>query len=345
MSIVPDDDGYEASLHDLIEAKTRVVADYVDRGWKVFVLGQDKTPLPLCGHCRNQDWSHDRERCLCLTCHGFYAATDDLGKLRNMCRIHPHGWLAVRTGRASKLLVLDFEASSVDDGPSGLDVLDEWFQWTGFDLPPTLRQRTQSGGLHLLYALPHGVEVKGKNRVLPQTDVKAGGGYVALPTPGRDTRHWATGQSENVAPAPVALLDWLARTRGGYGGGTGAGNGRSGGRVIGYDYADALKNGCPGGARDEFFNDLLFRMRKENVDRVEARARAREQWSRCAQPPNAQWFMPFEHVEYKIERIWQTVAPVELPSWRPTTRDDGVEKKTDVHSGIVRRENDWRSRA
>lgn len=305
---------------------------YVGHGWKIFVLGRDKTPLPLCGYCKAAGWSHDRTRCLCLTCHGFYAATDDLGELDDMFRVHPDGWMAVRTGSASNLLVLDFEAAADELGRTGLNTLDEFEQWTGgVVLPPTLRQRTQSGGLHLLYRLPVGVTVKGRGRVLPQTDVKAEGGYVALPTPGRVERTWepVVGLDPPLTVASADLLSWLATARGRTGGGAGAGSGGSAGvSVDGYDYQRFLREGCPGGARDQFFNDLIFRSRKSNMGRPMAEVQARYHWERCAQPPDTEWYMPWKHVAYKLDRVWQTVSPPVLPSWRPTTttelRDDST---------------------
>jgi hypothetical protein len=305
--------------------KLRMAQTYVDMfGWKIFVLGRDKTPLPNCSDCAAESWQHIREDCSCLTCHGFYAATDDLDALDDMVTRHPTGWLAARTGAASRLVVLDFEASADAQGRTGLDTLDEFEQWSGgVELPPTLRQRTQSGGLHLLYRLLPGVVVKGRNRLLPQTDVKAEGGYVALPTPGRDERSWVDDSRFLLTNAPDELLDWLARTRGrsggggGGGGGSGSGAGESSVSVDGYDYQRFVREGCPGGARDQFFNEALFRMRKNGISHALASDQVRRLWEMCKQPPEAEWYMPWDHVAYKLDRVWQTVAPPVLPSWSP----------------------------
>lgn len=312
-------------------AKFEWARRYVDTfGWKIFVLGRDKTPLPNCPDCRDADWNHNRENCSHLTCHGFYAATSDLNKLIVLCVRYEDGWLAVRTGSASRLVVLDFEASADAQGRTGLDTLDEFEQWTGgVELPPTLQQRTQSGGLHLLYRLQPGAVVKSRNRVLPQTDVKAEGGYVALPTPGKPERSWINGRDDlysPLAPAPAELLDWLARARGGSSGG-----GRTGEpsvSVDGYDYARFLRDGCPGGARDQFFNDLIFRCRKQGMTRGQTENAARKCWEMCEQPPATEWYMPWEHVTYKLDRIWQTVEPPKLPSWRPTTTTEMKDDST-----------------
>lgn len=328
-STVPDPRG-------LVHAKVAWAIRYVERfGWKVFILGRDKTPLPNCYDCAAETWQHIREDCTCLTCHGFYAATSNHDLLDDMIQRHPDGWLAVRTGSASRLLVLDFEAAADEQGRTGLDTLDEFEQWTnGVVLPSTLQQSTQSGGRHLLYQLPPGVTVKGRGRVLPQTDVKAEGGYVALPTPGDSRRFWyrntALLRDSPLADAPADLLSWLATARGRTGGGSRAGSGTAGSSVSvdGYDYQRFLREGCPGGARDQFFNEAIFRMRKNGISRVLASDQLLRLWEMCKQPPEAEWYMPWEHVEYKLDRVWQTVTPPVLPSWRPTTttelRDDST---------------------
>lgn len=293
---------------DLVSAKVRWAQRYTELGWKVFVLGRDKTPLPNCLDCHSADWKHAREECSCLTCHGFYAATSNLDMLDDMIRRHPDSWLAVRTGKASNLLVLDFEVT-------GMETLDEFEQWTGVELPPTLQQHTQSGGRHLLYRLPAGAVVKSRNRLLPDMDVKAEGGYVAVPTPGRDERFWIARADSVYGDAPAELLDWLAKARGGSSGG---GSGGSAASVDGYDFHKYLHDGCPGGARDQFFNDLIFRARKQGKTREAAERITRVAWEMCEQPPATEWYMPWEHVEYKLDRVWQTVAPPVLPAWRPT---------------------------
>lgn len=331
-STIPDPGG-------IISAKFEWARRYTELGWKVFVLGRDKTPLPNCSECQGADWTHDRETCNHLTCHGFYAATSNLDKLIVLCTRYEDGWLAVRTGSASRLLVLDFEAT-------GLGTLDEFEQWTGVELPPTLQQHTQSGGRHLLYRLPTGATVKSRNRPLPDMDVKAEGGYIALPTPGDPRRVWiknmARMRSSPLAEAPAELLDWLAKTRGGSsGGGSGTGPSVS---VDGYDYQRFLREGCPGGARDQFFNEAIFRMRKNGLSRELASDQMYRIWEMCKQPPDAEWYMPWEHVEYKLDRVWQTVAPPVLPSWRPTenvvgTTDEGETIVQQGNVSIVR--SDW----
>jgi hypothetical protein len=285
--------------------------------WKFFVLGRDKTPLPNCSRCRDAGPEHNREACTCLTCHGFYAATTDPRRLQEMGRRHPDGEWAVRCGAASGIIVLDAEGT-VDDrhNVTGVEVLDSFESWTGgLMLPATaLVASTPSGGVHRYYEYVPGL--RGKNRVLPGVDLKSDGGYVVFPR-GRDGRAWILyGELGSLGEDVTA---WLAGTRGNVGRESGGGGGS---RPDTYDFQRFSREGCPGGVRDEFFNELLFRMRKAGVDRGLAVMQARAHWKRCGQPGNplgARWYMPWHHVEYKIERVWRTVEPdnvsAELQAW------------------------------
>lgn len=296
--------------------------------WPIFVLGRDKTTLPNCRACALEGAGHDREGCPCPTCHGFYAATRDLERLERMVRVgiaSGGGSLALRTGRASGVTVIDAESGGdvVDDGAggqlvTGLQVLDEWEQWAGegVDRLPTLTARTGSGGIHLLY-LTGSEPVKSRNRVLPGVDVKADGGYVALPC-GLDGRRWLLdGNPPHPMPPGSGMWNWLRTARGGQVtpvnhamrpncvAGTV--------QVWGYDYDRAVKNGARDGERDVFFRDLIFRARMAGMSRESAELLVRAHWLRCEQPnedgSGARWYMPWEHVAYKIEHAWRTLTP------------------------------------
>lgn len=288
--------------------------------WRYFILGKDKTPLPSCDPCREADPEHDREACDHLVCHGFYAATDDLLRLERMRKIPHAGHWAVRTGAASDIIVLDAEGTG---DPSGVDVLDTWESWSGgWPLPTTNRVAlTPSGGVHRYYRYVPGV--RSRNRVLPGLDIKSDGGYVVVPSDDDPGRVWLLEGEPGEVNGEFA--EWLRQARG-----------RSvhtvAGRTepVGYDYKIFHAEGCPGGMRDEFFNELIFRLRKAGVDRGTATVEVRNHWKRCAQPPDAVWYMPFHHIKYKIERIWRTVEPAdisaEMRDWatRLTTSNEPV---------------------
>lgn len=286
---------------------------YIGRGWPVFVLGRDKTPLPNCATCQSGGGCPGRGACGHLTCHGFYAATTDERRIEQILYRNPDGMLAVRTGDG--LCVLDFEGTE-----RGQETYDQFEAYTGgVELPRGgLAQRTGGGGIHVFLDVQANL-IKSRNRVLPDMDVKASGGYVAV-GPSEDGRGWLNdgvrmGWETDVPLATSNMLGWLTTARGNFGaqGGAQGGSGIAGGDW----YVDALKNGCPGGLRDEFFNRLIFSQRKLGVERDKAEETIFQHWEKCQQATigkwvGATWDMPKEHVEYKIDRIWATVEPDKL---------------------------------
>lgn len=291
-----------------------------ERGWAVLLLATDagggKIPPRNCPRCdpRTGD-RHDKQSCECLLCHGFYSATTDPDRWDRMCAALPDGRLAVRTGQASGILVIDAEARAANRGePSGLEVLDDWENWAGgWELPATLAATSVSGGVHLYYRLPPGVEVR-SGRILPNVDVKAEAGYVGAPT-GETARRWVD-EAAVVADAPPELIKMLV-------GGTRRLGGPGGQAAPGYDFETFAREGCPDGHRDFFFNDLAFRLRKRGLTRERYDDALREAWERVAQPPDARYYMPWEHVEYKAERVWNEVgADPDGGGWRPPAAND-----------------------
>lgn len=181
-------------------------AAYVERGWHVFALGRGKTPLANCARCRAEHTTPEQmEACTCLTCHGFYAATTDMDRITAMFASHPGRMLAIRTGAASGIMVVDV------DGAAGVDQLRRLVV-EGLT-PPTLMQRTGSGGWHLVYAHPGGHVQSGAHKIAPSIDSKADGGYiVAAPSlhPRTGERYrWHNWGQPPAAPPP----DLVARLR------------------------------------------------------------------------------------------------------------------------------------
>jgi hypothetical protein len=148
---------------------------YAANGLPVFLLSRTKRPVALCQDCANADASHDRQACPCLMCHGFYAATTDPRRIARMFAYEPFGLLALRTGSASGLVVID-----IDPDAGGTPSLSQ-FVAQGVT-PPTRFVRTGSGGLHLYYRYPTGQRVpSSQSRIGAGIDVRGDGGYVVLP--------------------------------------------------------------------------------------------------------------------------------------------------------------------
>ncbi|WP_045879628.1 bifunctional DNA primase/polymerase [Pseudofrankia sp. DC12] len=149
---------------------------YAATGWPVFVLGRTKRPVANCPPCHQAGRDHDRQACACLTCHGFYAATLDPDRAAAMLSAVPRGLLAIRTGTAAGLVVIDID-------PAHGGRLDPAL------MTPTAAVASGGGGWHLYYAHP-GPPVL--SRPLPGRDgidVKADGGYVVAPPSTHPTSH------------------------------------------------------------------------------------------------------------------------------------------------------------
>ena len=290
-----------------IESTRAEAMRHIARGWAVFLLATDgpqgKIPFKACDRCSpNGGTCRDGTTCTCLLCHAFYGATLDPNRFDAMLRNYPGGYLALRTGTASQLLVIDVE-SRVDTthGVTGLEVLDQWEQWTnGVGLPQTLTARSDSGGLHLYYR--SSAALHSMTRVLPGIDIKCEGGLVGAVGSRTGRRTWVD-PAVPVADAPADLITWLgARSMN-------RGPGGGGGRSPGYDFKLFTHEGCPDGHRDSFFNDLLFRLRKADTPLYRSTEIAYEHWSRVAQPPEARTRCEWWHIEYKIRRVWGDVHP------------------------------------
>jgi hypothetical protein len=166
---------------------------YLQAGWPVFVLGRTKRPVANCRACRTAGRGHDPAACGCLTCHGFHAATTDPARLAAMVRRVPGGLLAIRTGTASGLVVIDIDPRNGGQPDREL-------------MTPTATVATGGGGWHLYYRHPG-------QRLLPElpghpgVDVKADGGYVVAPPSVHPATgcpyRWVGGRA--VAAMPPAL--------------------------------------------------------------------------------------------------------------------------------------------
>ncbi|GAA3560846.1 bifunctional DNA primase/polymerase [Kribbella ginsengisoli] len=174
--------------------------DAAERGWPVFVLGRSKRPVANCEACPKD--AHDPASCGHLTCHGFYAATTDPARVAAIVAAVPQGQLAVRTGTASGLLVIDVDPAH--GGDHSLSAL-----MTERLVPRTLHVHSGSGGLHLYYRHPGHYIGSRPMPERPGIDVKADGGYVVLPPSihHRTHRRYQWGQTAtDVEMPPPALL-------------------------------------------------------------------------------------------------------------------------------------------
>jgi hypothetical protein len=136
------------------------------------------------------------------TPNGFKAATTDHHQIARWWGQWPDANIGIATGEASNLAVVDLDSQ---------DALDYYHTLVQkLDLPPTMGVKTHAG-LHL-YFKKNGLPLSSKIRVLPDTDVRAEGGYVIGPgsVHANGTVYTVVDSCPAPADLPVLLYDLLA---------------------------------------------------------------------------------------------------------------------------------------
>lgn len=176
-----------------------------DEGLAVFMLSRTKRPVANCPACRDAGDDHDREACPHLLCHGFYAASRNPDRIRQMIQAVPGGMLAVRTGRRAGD---PFGVVVVDIDPGNGGNVDQLIR--RHHLPRSAYVQTGSGpgSLHIYYGHP-GVPVPNSaGRLSLGVDVRGDGGYVVAPPSihPRTGRPYVWVQRAPVEEMPPALV-------------------------------------------------------------------------------------------------------------------------------------------
>ncbi len=176
---------------------------YAAQGLLVFPLAPNRKPIKNCGQCPKG--AHRPGQCPCPvdTCHGFYAATSDRGKIRRWWTAHPEWGIGIRTGKGSDLVVLDVDLRS-----GGLESL-KAMERAGFNHTGCGLQHSGSGqSFHLLFRYGTGQVRNTQGRVgNPDAglDLRAEGGFVvAAPTlhPSTGRPYEMIGPVRNLPPWP-----------------------------------------------------------------------------------------------------------------------------------------------
>ncbi|MCX7178015.1 MAG: AAA family ATPase [Proteobacteria bacterium] len=132
---------------------------------------------------------------------GFKAASLDPAQILRAFANPSAQLIGVPTGSPSGLIAIDID---IRPGCSGMIWLDE----NSDALPSTRTHRTRSGGLHLLFRVPDGVEIRNSaSRLAPGVDVRGEGGYIIMPpSPG-----YAIADTEDPAEMPRWLISACVR--------------------------------------------------------------------------------------------------------------------------------------
>lgn len=180
---MPQPDDSKAVAGDVLAAALA----YAARGWRVFPVARDKTPL---------------------TANGFKDASVDNEQLAFWWRLHPAAGVAIATGVLSGLVVLDED--NRNGGVAGYKQLTERVG----ALPLTYVVLTGGGGQHRYFAHP-GVEVPCSSGQLgPGLDVRGDGGYVIAPPSIHASGHrYTLFRDRELAPWPAEQLERAAPKR------------------------------------------------------------------------------------------------------------------------------------
>ncbi|GAB2657082.1 bifunctional DNA primase/polymerase [Saccharopolyspora gloriosae] len=197
-------------------------------GLYVFPLRPNsKRPFGNCLYCKADKCTPTECRCLtaAVPCHGYLSATTDPAVIRHWWTHTPRANVGISTG-PSGLVVLDLDrkpkpaAPAADDVPlqvaDGLEALHAITTAENVHLPETLEISTPSGGRHLYFRAPAGLDATSdaSGRVGHQIDIRAQGGYVVAPAcritaPPEDCTGTYERTSNRIDIAE--LPDWLAR--------------------------------------------------------------------------------------------------------------------------------------
>lgn len=140
-----------------------------------------------------------------LTKNGFKAAATDPEQIEAWWRRYPDALIGAATGDG--FFVIDLDRKGGRDGVAAFEVLSQIF-----DLPPTRRISTPSGGVHLHFRTVQRVRCSA-SKVIAGIDVRGDGGYVILAgSVMADGRRYRLLDATEIAEAPAWICE-LARGR------------------------------------------------------------------------------------------------------------------------------------
>ena len=144
---------YLAAKHDLpvFPARERI-HEYIDRKTGEIRVLKPKSPY---------------------TARGLKEATTDAVQITKWWKKHPGALVGVACGQQSGLLVVDIDSGENKCGEAS-------FTETGLMIPKTVQTRTMSGGRHIFFKYPKGLNIKNSASTCfgKDVDVRAEGGYV-----------------------------------------------------------------------------------------------------------------------------------------------------------------------
>jgi hypothetical protein len=121
-------------------------------------------------------------------------------------------WAGFNIGIAcgpSGLVVVDLDTKGGKNGPATFEAM---LASEGIEMPPTFKVRTPSGGTHLYYRSPPGVEIRlSASMVAKGVDIRAWGGLVVAPGSVIEGKTYEVIEDLEVVPLPTPFVDYLLR--------------------------------------------------------------------------------------------------------------------------------------
>jgi hypothetical protein len=143
------------------------------------------------------------------TAHGFKDASRDAEMIRSWWQENANYNVAVATGNASGLIVIDVDGGEAESALAHLESQNE-------PLPPSVETIT-ARGRHIWLRHPGGTIPNSAGRIAPHIDVRGDGGYVLAPPsvhPSGRRYAWSVDCAAAIAGAPQWLLDRIALQNG-----------------------------------------------------------------------------------------------------------------------------------
>ena len=130
------------------EARLKAAIDYAQRGWRVLPVGVDKKPL-------NHNGSH--------------GAATDTAQITRWWTERSFANIGIATSPES-FFVVDIDMKNGKDGQRSLK--DKFQERLHFPADTNLSAKTPSGGVHLPFKWPAGMEIHNAQGVLPGVDMR-----------------------------------------------------------------------------------------------------------------------------------------------------------------------------
>jgi hypothetical protein len=220
------------------------------------------------------------------TANGLKDATTDPAVIEQWWRQEPTRNIAVTTGAASRIFVVDVDGFEAETELRKLEVAHG-------ELPPSIESIT-ARGRHVYFKWPVMPVRNSAGKIAPGIDVRGEGGYVLVPPsvhPSGRCYTWSVDSARTLADAPAWLL---AKANGSSGNGT---------ATAAAEWRELARDGVAEGARDCTATKLAGYLLRRHVDPI-VTLELLQSWNatRCAPP------LP----ETDIARIVDSIAGKEL---------------------------------